>query len=212
MVDGPLLGGTTAEWRSGSRFGPYLLNSLLGSGGFGEVYEAFDTKKNRTVALKLLPPAYSANPNFRQRLFREASTAGRLNEPHVVPIHDYGQIDGQLFIDMRLIAGSDLRAVLSEVGPLEMSRAVSITAQIASALDAAHAEQIVHRDVKPANILLTQEDFACLVDFGLANDANLTTAGTALGTFGHMARNVLLGTKSTTVQIFTHRPAFSMNA
>jgi serine/threonine-protein kinase len=123
-------------------------------------------------------------------LFREASTAGRLNEPHVVPIHDYGEIDGQLFIDMRLIPGTDLRAVLDQSGPLDPARAVWIVGQIASALDAAHDEQIVHRDVKPANILLTPEDFACLVDFGLASaatDAKLTTAGTTIGTFAYMA-------------------------
>jgi serine/threonine-protein kinase len=182
--------GATAAWRSGSQFGPYLLRRLLGSGGFGEVYEAVDTGKNRTVALKLLPPIYTADPSFRQRLFREASTAGRLNEPHVVPVHDYGEIDGQLFIDMRLIPGSDLRTVLNNTGPLGPARAVSITTQIASALDAAHKEAIVHRDVKPANILLTPDDFACLVDFGLANattDAQLTSAGTTLGTFAYMA-------------------------
>ncbi|MEY8019074.1 protein kinase domain-containing protein [Mycobacterium servetii] len=190
--------GDTTEWRSGSRFGPYLLKRLLGSGGFGEVYEAFDTVKNRTVALKLLPPSYSANPTFRQRLFREASTAGRLNEPHVVPIHDYGEIDNQLFIDMRLIPGTDLRAVLNQSGPLELTRAISIATQIASALDAAHAEEIVHRDVKPANILLTTEDFACLVDFGLANaatDAKLTSAGTTIGTFAYMAPERFNGQK-----------------
>lgn len=191
MVDEPPPDpGPTEEWRSGSRFGPYLLKRLLGSGGFGEVYEAVDTSKNRTVALKLLPPVYTADPSFRQRLFREASTAGRLNEPHVVPVHDYGEIAGQLFIDMRLIPGSDLRTVLNNTGPLGPVRAVSITTQIAAALDAAHAENIVHRDVKPANILLTPDDFACLVDFGLANattDAQLTSAGTTLGTFAYMA-------------------------
>lgn len=184
------LDGTTAEWRIGSQFGHYVLKHELGSGGFGAVYEAVDTNKRRTVALKLLPRSYSANPDFRSRLFREASTAGRLNEPHVVPVHDYGEVDGQLFIDMRLISGRDLRSVLSEQGPLGSERAVSIVGQIASALDAAHAESIVHRDVKPANILLTAEDFACLVDFGLANaasDAKLTSAGVAVGTFAYMA-------------------------
>jgi serine/threonine protein kinase, bacterial len=187
----PPPGSETTEWRrAGSHFGPYLLKRLLGSGGFGEVYEAVDSGKNRIVALKLLPPSCTADPNFRRRLFREASTAGRLNEPHVVPIHDYGEIEGQLYIDMRLIPGTDLRTVLHDEGPLVATRAVSITAQIAAALDAAHAEQIVHRDVKPANILLTPDDFACLVDFGLANaatDAQLTSAGTTLGTFAYMA-------------------------
>jgi serine/threonine protein kinase, bacterial len=190
LVEEPPVGGTTAEWRTESRFGPYLLTRLLGRGGFGEVYEAVDTNKNRTVALKLLAPSISANPGFRKRLFREASTAGRLHEPHVVPIHDFGEIEGQLYIDMRLVRGSDLRTVLAESGPLEPARAVSIIGQIAAALDAAHAEQIVHRDVKPANILLTGEDFACLVDFGLANaatDAKITTAGATIGTFAYMA-------------------------
>ncbi len=190
MAEGPSDDGTTAEWGTGATFGHYRLIRLLGSGGFGEVYEAFDTRKSRTVALKLLPPSYSGNPIFRKRLFREASTAGRLNEPHVVPIHDYGEIDGQLYIDMRLVRGSDLRGVLDESGPMEPARAVRIVDQIASALDAAHAEQIIHRDVKPANILLTGHDFACLVDFGLANaatDAKLTTAGNTVGTFAYMS-------------------------
>jgi serine/threonine-protein kinase len=139
VVEEPPLGGETAEWRTGSQFGPYLLKRLLGSGGFGEVYEAFDTNKHRTVALKLLAPSYTASPHFRRRLFREASTAGRLNEPHVVPVHDYGEIDGQLFIDMRLIPGTDLRTVLDETGPLGPARSVGIVQQIAAALDAAHA-------------------------------------------------------------------------
>ncbi|MGC2798029.1 MAG: serine/threonine-protein kinase [Mycobacterium sp.] len=197
-MDEPPLGGTTAEWSPSSQFGHYVLLRLLGSGGFGEVYEARDTKKKRTVALKLLPASISANPVFRARLFREATTAGQLNEPHVVPIHDYGEIDGQLYIDMRLIRGSDLRAVLDSSGPLNPARAVSIVGQIASALDAAHDEAIVHRDVKPANILLTPDDFACLVDFGLANaatDAKLTTAGNTVGTFAYMARERLANAK-----------------
>jgi serine/threonine protein kinase, bacterial len=190
LVDEPPLGGTTAEWHPSPRFGHYILLQRLGSGGFGEVYEARDTKKKRTVALKLLPASISANPVFRARLFREATTAGQLYEPHVVPIHDYGEIDGQLYIDMRLIRGPDLRAVLDDVGPLDPARAVSIVGQIALALDAAHDDQIVHRDVKPANILLAPEDFACLVDFGLANaatDAKLTTVGNTVGTFAYMA-------------------------
>lgn len=189
-MEEPPAGGTAEGPHAASQFGPYLLKRLLSRGGFGEVYEAFDTNKNRTVALKLLPQSFSADPVFRQRLFREASTAGRLSDPHVVPIHDYGEIDGQLFIDMRLIRGTDLRTVIDESGPLEPQRAVSIVGQIASALDAAHAEQIVHRDVKPANILLTPKDFACLTDFGLANaatDAKITTAGTTVGTFAYMA-------------------------
>jgi serine/threonine protein kinase len=138
----------------------------------------------------LLAPAYSQNAVFRQRLYREARAAGRLREPHVVPVHQCGEINGQLFIDMRLIDGTDLQHVLANDGPLSPARAVAIVRQIAAALDAAHSAQMVHRDVKPANILLTADDFACLVDFGLANaatDAKLTSSGTTIGTFAYMA-------------------------
>ena len=139
---------------------------------------------HRVVALKLLSSSYSHDPAFRERLFREARTAGRLHDPHVVPIHSCGEIDGQLYIDMRLIDGTDLQGVLDADGPLHPARAVAIVRQIAAALDAAHTEQVIHRDVKPANILLGDSDFACLVDFGLANaatDTKLTSEGTTVG-------------------------------
>jgi serine/threonine-protein kinase len=174
----------------GSRFGPYHLKRLLGSGGFGEVYEAEDTSMQRVVALKLLSSSYSHNPAFRERLFREARTAGRLHDPHVVPIHRCGEIDGQLYIDMRLIDGTDLQSTLDRGGALPPARSVAIVRQIAAALDAAHAETVIHRDVKPANILLGKDDFACLVDFGLANaatDTKLTSEGTTIGSFAYLA-------------------------
>src|SRR5690349_23372075 len=148
--------------RVGSRVGPYQLTRLIGRGGMGEVYEARDTVKDRTVALKLLPRELSHNTTFRARLEREARSAGKLQEPHVVPIHDFGEVDGQLFVDMRLIDGVDLRSLLSRHGPLPPARAVSIVRQIASALDAAHAAGVTHRDVKPENILVNAEDFAYL--------------------------------------------------
>jgi serine/threonine-protein kinase len=145
---------------------------------------------DRLVALKLLRSEYSENETFRQRLFREARAAGRLHEPHVVPIHQCGEIDGQLYIDMRLIDGTDLEAVLSQEGPLAPARAVTVVRQIAAALDAAHSAGLIHRDVKPANILLVDDDFACLLDFGLASaasDAKLTSTGFTIGTFAYMA-------------------------
>ncbi|MCK0173605.1 MULTISPECIES: serine/threonine-protein kinase [Mycobacteriaceae] len=171
-------------------FGPYRLTRLLGRGGMGEVYEAEDTVKGRTVALKLLPDALSHDPVFRERLQREARAAGRLQEPHVVPIHNYGEIDGHLFVDMRLIDGIDLRTALARSGPMAPPRAVSVVRQIAGALDAAHAAGVLHRDVKPENILLTADDFAYLVDFGIASAASensLTDQGTTIGTFAYMA-------------------------
>jgi serine/threonine protein kinase len=176
--------------RAGSRLGHYRLRGLLGEGGFGQVWEAEDTVMDRVVALKLLRSEYSGNNTFRQRLFREARVAGRLHEPHVVPIHHCGEIGGQLYIDMRLIEGTDLQTILARDGSLSPARAVSIVRQIAAALDAAHASQVIHRDVKPANILLSGDDFACLVDFGIANaaaDARLTSSGTTIGTFAYMA-------------------------
>ena len=178
------------ESRVGSQIGPYRLRRLLGKGGMGEVYEAEDTVKDRIVALKLLPESASSDPVFRKRLQREAHAAGRLQEPHVVPIHDYGEIDGFLFVDMRMIEGNDLRKVLKGYGPMTPARAVAVVKQIASALDAAHEAGITHRDVKPENIILNREDFAYLVDFGIANavtDEKLTQLGTAVGTYAYMA-------------------------
>jgi serine/threonine kinase PknH len=176
--------------RVGTRLGPYQLTRLIGRGGMGEVFEAEDTAKGRVVALKLLPEALSGDVVFRERLQREARAAGRLQEPHVVPIHDYGEIDGQLFVDMRLIDGIDLRTVISRSSPMPPSRAVGIIRDIASALDAAHAAGVLHRDVKPENILITPDDFAYLVDFGIASAASektLTETGTTIGTYAYMA-------------------------
>lgn len=176
--------------RAGSMFGPYHLKRLLGRGGMGEVYEAEHTVKEWTVAVKLLSESFSRDPVFRERMKREARTAGRLQEPHVVPVHDYGEIDGQIFLEMRLVEGTDLDSVLKRFGPLTPPRAVAVITQIASALDAAHAAGVMHRDVKPQNILVTADDFAYLVDFGIASattDEKLTQLGTAVGTWKYMA-------------------------
>jgi serine/threonine-protein kinase len=156
----------------------------------GEVYEAYDTVKDRVVALKLVSDQVSSDDVFRRRLQREAQTAGRLQEPHIVPIHDYGELDGQLFIDMRLIEGKDVGAVLNRSGPLPPARAVAIVEQVASALDAAHRAGVIHRDIKPENILLTEGDFAYLVDFGIAaaaTDQRVTKTGAAVGSWNYMA-------------------------
>ncbi|NDJ90547.1 serine/threonine-protein kinase PknD [Mycolicibacter kumamotonensis] len=176
--------------RAGSQFGHYRLIRLLGNGGMGEVYEAADTRKHRMVALKLISPQVSDDPVLHARLRREADTAGRLTEPHVVPIHDYGEINGQFYVEMRLIEGDSLRTLLNRHGPLSPARAVAVIRQVAAALDAAHAAQIMHRDVKPENILVTGEDFVYLVDFGIARaatDPGLTQIGTAVGTYNYMA-------------------------
>lgn len=176
--------------RTGTTLGPYAIAELLGRGGMGQVYRATDTRKGRTVALKLLNPEFADDQVFRDRFLRESRVAARINDPHVVPIHDWGEIDGLLFIDMRLVTGRDLRAILVEQGSLAPERAVAILGQVADALDAAHLDGLVHRDVKPDNVLVDARDFTYLADFGLAQgtaDTRLTTAGTAIGSFGYMA-------------------------
>ncbi|WP_375540207.1 protein kinase [Nocardia sp. XZ_19_385] len=182
-MDGP-------GWRVGSRFGPYELRALLGKGGMGEVYEAYDTVRERVVAVKLLPEELAKDPVYQVRFRRESQAAARLAEPHIIPIHDWGVIDGVLFIDMRLVPGSDLRTLLRGQGPMQPQRAIAIVEQIAAALDAAHADGLVHRDVKPANILVTDADFAYLADFGIAHtegDAAVTQVGMAVGSYVYMA-------------------------
>ncbi|RPA63389.1 serine/threonine protein kinase [Gordonia oryzae] len=176
--------------RTGTTLGPYAIEKLLGRGGMGQVYRATDTRKGRRVALKLLNPQFADDQVFRDRFLRESRIAARINDPHVVPIHDWGEIDGLLFIDMRLVTGRDLHAILVEHATLAPERAVAILSQVADALDAAHLDGLVHRDVKPDNVLVDARDFAYLADFGLAQgtaDTRLTTAGTAIGSFGYMA-------------------------
>ena len=175
----------------GTPFGKYQLQKLLGRGGMGEVYEAYDTKTDRIVALKVLPHHLAADETFKQRFRRESQAAAGVNDPHVVPIHGFGEIDGRLYLDMRLIEGQTVGELLaSRERPLSPTLAVSVVEQVATALDAAHEKGLIHRDVKPSNILLTLREFAYLIDFGLARTAGesgMTTAGNTLGTLGYMA-------------------------
>ena len=175
-------------------FGPYRLDALIGRGGMGEVHRAYDTRRERFVALKRLLRELAADEQYRSRFQRESALAAKLSDPHIVPIHDYGEIDGQLFIDMRLVDGGDL-ADLIKRGPLSAARTVDVIAQVADALDAAHAQALVHRDVKPSNVLLVgteqaERGVAYLTDFGIARaldgpTVSRTTLG--MGSAGYMA-------------------------
>lgn len=154
--------------RLDTRFGPYELRSPIGA---GEVYRAYDTVNDRTVAVKLLPAEMASEPGFQQRFRRECSIAARLREPHVLPVHDFGSIDGVFYVDTQLVEGCSLRDLLRERGPLEPPRAASIIGQVARALDAAHAAGLMHLGVRPEQVLLTPDHFAYLAGFGIADDS-----------------------------------------
>jgi YVTN family beta-propeller protein len=178
--------------------GNYRLETLLGVGGMGEVYKAYDTLRDRYVALKLLPQVFSGDRDYLKRFQRESNVAARLRDPHVIPIHDFGEIDGQLFIDMRLVDGLDIAALLDRNGRIAPQRAVYLISQVAEALDAAHADHLVHRDIKPSNILVTPSDFVYVVDFGIARSVGgrqtpLTHTGAYIGTLDYMAPERFIG-------------------
>ncbi|WP_345415422.1 protein kinase domain-containing protein [Actinomycetospora chlora] len=196
-------------------FGPYRLDGLIGAGAMGEVYRARDTRKNdRVVAVKRMRTALATDDEDRARFRREAELVAGLRNRNVVSIHDYGDIDGTLFVEMALVEGVDLRHVLDVEGALEPARAVRIVTHVAKALDAAHRRSLTHRDVKPSNILLEDvpdphgvggdpdddEEFAYLIDFGIAIEKDaprLTQPGLANGTVLYMAPEQASG--STTI-------------
>lgn len=187
---------------SGKSFGQYQLLDVLGHGGMGQVYRAYDATTDRVVALKVLPPHLAEDHQFQQRFRREARIAASLNDPHVVPIHGYGDIDGRLYVDMRLIEGRDLPQYIAENGGrLSPERAVAVIEQVAAALDTAHRAGLIHRDVKPKNILVTSaRDFVYLIDFGIARattDTTLTNTGHTMGTVAYMAPERFRGQRIT---------------
>ena len=151
----------------GTDFLGYRIEELIGRGGMGVVYRAFDLRLKRPVALKLVAPSLALDERFRERFARETELVMSLEHPNVIPIYDAGDVDGRLYLAMRLVDGTDLGSLLRAEGALEPARAVPICAQIASALDAAHARGLVHRDVKPSNVLLDSTEHVYLADFGL---------------------------------------------
>jgi serine/threonine-protein kinase len=159
------------ELSAGVKVGGYRIEELAGRGGMGVVYRALDLALQRSVALKLIAEPYARDEEFRRRFQRESRLAASINHPHVVPVFLAGESEHGLFIAMGFVEGTDLASVIAEQGALPPAEAVQIVAQVASALDAAHAKALVHRDVKPGNILIASERgdgvHAYLTDFGL---------------------------------------------
>jgi eukaryotic-like serine/threonine-protein kinase len=174
----------------------------------GQVFRAYDASTDRVVALKVLPSHVAEDPIFQQRFRREARIAASLNDPYVVPIHGYGEIDGRLYVDMRLIEGRDLvRYIAENGGRLSSERAVAVIEQVAAALDSAHRVGLVHRDIKPSNILVTTaRDFVYLIDFGIARsaaDTALTNTGHTMGTVAYMAPERFRGTTDHRADVYS---------
>ena len=171
-------------------FGRYRLFEKLGQGSMGAVYRAHDTALGRDVAIKLLQPELAAEPGFQERFRREAYAAARLASPNIIPIYETGEFDGRLYLVMPIIDGVDLNKVLKSDGAMSPQKAVRVVEQVAAALDAAHKSGLVHRDVKPSNLLMVGEDFVYLIDFGLVHEASagrLTLTNVAPGSPAYMA-------------------------
>jgi ABC-type branched-subunit amino acid transport system substrate-binding protein/DNA-binding beta-propeller fold protein YncE len=185
----------TAIVTPGATFAGYRVESLVGRGGMGVVYRATDTSLERTVALKLIAPELAEEPRLRARFLKEQRLAASLEHPSVVPVYEAGERDGQLFLAMRFIEGSDLKTAIHRDGGLAPERALAILAQIADALDAAHRRGLVHRDVKPGNILIDEDGHAYLTDFGITKrvGAASTDTGHVLGTLDYLAPEQIRG-------------------
>ncbi|MDP9068262.1 MAG: serine/threonine-protein kinase [Actinomycetota bacterium] len=193
----------SSDRRVGQRFGDYLVEAVIGRGGMGVVFRASQVVSGHIVALKLMAPDLADNAVFRDRFVREAEAGPNLLHPNIVRVFESGEADGELFIAMELIDGTDLKGLIQQEGPLDPRRALSIFRQAASALDAAHESGMVHRDVKPQNILVIPRndsdsaDRAYLTDFGLvrpvASESSATRTGQVFGSIPYMAPEIIEG-------------------
>jgi hypothetical protein len=183
--------------RIGSVLAGHRVERVLGRGGMGVVYAAVDLSLERTVALKLIAPELAGNAGFRRRFIAESRTAASLDHPNVVPIFRAGEEEGALFLSMRYVDGDNLGTLVTREGGLPPQRAAALLAQVASALEAAHGRGLVHRDVKPANVLVTGDDHCYLTDFGLVEDLGATAGATrsaeVLGTLDYVAPERIRG-------------------
>jgi serine/threonine protein kinase len=187
------------ELRPGEEFAGHRIESVLGRGGMGVVYRVMDLRLNRPAALKLITPALSADEDFRRRFQRESQLAASVQQQNVVTIYQAGEANGLLFITMELVQGTDLRGVITERGRIDMPTAAAIVTQLGAALDAAHAKGLVHRDVKPANVLIGAAAplHVYLTDFGLtkrtSSQSGITKTGLFVGTIDYAAPEQIKG-------------------
>ena len=194
-------GGASAAEAEPVNFGPrYRIERLLGQGGMGAVYQAHDQELDRTVALKLIRPGLAVDPATAQRFKQELLLASKISHKNILRIHDLGDAAGVKFISMAYVEGQDLHALLQKEGKLPLERALKIARQLCTALEAAHAEGVAHRDFKPQNILLDRNDHVYVSDFGLAKsleeDVGMTRSGEYLGTPRYMAPEQVEGKKA----------------
>jgi serine/threonine protein kinase len=193
--------GDPTDTRIGTELAGYKIESLIARGGMGDVYLASQTFPERRVALKILSSELASDPAFRDRFIRESNAAASTEHPNIIPVFGAGQADDVFYIVMRYVEGTDLRSLIDREGSLPFDRAVSIVSQVAEALDAAHELGLVHRDVKPGNILLAKasggKDHAYLTDFGLIRRSdvrtNLTKTGQFMGTIDYCAPEQIRG-------------------
>jgi ABC-type branched-subunit amino acid transport system substrate-binding protein/DNA-binding beta-propeller fold protein YncE len=184
-----------ATFTPGTTFAGYRVDSLVGRGGMGVVYRATDLSLERPVALKLIAPEFAEDGRFRSRFLREPRVAASLDHPNVIPIYEAGERDGQLYLAMRFVQGDDLKSVLEREGTLAPERTLAVLRQVAGALDAAHSGALVHRDVKPANVLLDKSGHAYLTDFGITKQlgGESTDTGRVVGTLDYLAPEQIRG-------------------
>jgi serine/threonine protein kinase len=183
----------------GSTFAGYEVEGVVGAGGLGILYRARQVRLDRPVALKLVEPTVARDPVIRERLRREARAVAALDHPNIVPLYEAGEESGTVYIVTRWVEGTELGTLIQDSGPLEPERAARIAAQIAAALDVAHDKGLIHRDVKPSNVILTREDHVYLTDFGLAKRAEtaagLTAVDAMLGTVDYVAPEQIEGSE-----------------
>src|SRR3954447_8728615 len=188
-----------AQLSTGTTLGGYRIDEIAGRGGMGVVYLAEQLALGRRVALKVISPELADDPGFRERFKHESRIAASIDHPNVIAVYEAGEVEGLLFLSMRYVEGTDLRELIRDTGRVPTARVAHIVTQVAAALDAAHARGLVHRDVKPANVLIAagEADHAYLTDFGLtkhlASASGLTNTGQWVGTADYVAPEQIQG-------------------